>query len=65
MSAGARVEELRAEARHLRQRRDLYRAKSYGPRETDPARMRELEQACAAAEERLRHAEAAVRRPPA
>ncbi len=57
MSDDARLEKLRAEARHARQRRDLYKAKSYGPRDSDPGRMRELERAWAAAEERLRHAE--------
>lgn len=47
------VQELRADARYHRERRDLYRAKSYGPRETSPARLRELELACETAESRL------------
>lgn len=48
-----RLEELRAEAAHRRQKVDLYRAKSYGPRETSPKRMRELEREADAAESRL------------
>jgi hypothetical protein len=48
-----RLEELRAEAAHRRRKVDLYRAKSYGPRETSPARMRELEREADAAEARL------------
>lgn len=52
-----RLEQLRAEARHHRERRDLYRAKAYGPRPTAPARLRELEQIAAAADARLRAAE--------
>lgn len=48
--------ELEAQARHARQRVDLYRAKMYGPRPTDPAELRELERIHHAAEERLRHA---------
>lgn len=38
-----RLDELRAQAQYARQRRDLYKAKSYGPRMTSPVRMRELE----------------------
>jgi hypothetical protein len=52
-----RLEQLRAEARHHRERRDLYRAKAYGPRPTTPARLRELEKVADAAEARLRAAE--------
>jgi len=59
-----RLDELRAETRHARERRDLYRAKSYGPRETSPERLRELERTCDAAEQRLRHAEAESERAP-
>jgi hypothetical protein len=54
-----RVEELEAEARYARQRADLYRAKTYGPRPTSPARMRELARAAEGAEQRLRRARAA------
>ncbi len=57
MSAAAdRVDELRVLARFARQRRDLYRAKSYGARPSSEARLRELERECEQAEERLRHA---------
>ena len=52
-----KIEALSAEARYWRERRDLYRAKSYGPRSTSPARMRELEQAAEDAEGRLRRAQ--------
>jgi hypothetical protein len=51
------IEQLRAEARYARERRDLYRAKTYGPRPTSPARMRELERALETVEARLRRAE--------
>lgn len=51
-----RLRELEAEARHARERYDLYRAKMYGPRPTDPAEFRELERRWRAAAERLRHA---------
>ncbi|MFL5846232.1 MAG: hypothetical protein ACJ762_16210 [Solirubrobacteraceae bacterium] len=57
MAADHRLEELRAEARYHRQRYDLYKAKVQGPRETSPARLRELEHASALAAERLAHAE--------
>jgi hypothetical protein len=57
MAAGADIEQVRAEARYARERRDLYRAKMYGPRPTSPARMRELERALESAEARLRRAE--------
>lgn len=53
----SRMEELRAEAHHHRARLDLYRAKSYGPRETSAQRLRDLEKRSAAAEERLHAAE--------
>lgn len=59
----ARLEQLRAEARWHRDRRDLYRAKGYGGRPTSPARLRELERAAAQAEERLRAAEEGVTEP--
>lgn len=51
-----RIDELRAQANYHRQRAELYRAKSYGPRATTPTRLRELERTAAAAEARLRHA---------
>jgi hypothetical protein len=37
------VPRLEAEARYARERYDLYRARSYGPRPSDPGRLRELE----------------------
>jgi hypothetical protein len=57
MTSSRRIDELQVEARYHRERYDLYRAKAYGPRATSPARVRELERACQAAEARLRHAE--------
>jgi hypothetical protein len=53
------LDDLRVQARHARQRFDLYKAKAYGPRPTSPARLRELERVCEQAEARLRAAEAA------
>jgi hypothetical protein len=58
MAEPAHIEEVRAELAYLRQRRDLYRAKSYGPRPTTPERLRELERKVTQAEERLRALEA-------
>jgi predicted nucleic acid-binding Zn-ribbon protein len=52
-----RIDDLRAQARHARERRDLYQAKMYGSRPTTPVRMRELERELASAEDRLHHAE--------
>jgi hypothetical protein len=57
MTSSRRIDELQVEARYHRERYDLYRAKAYGPRATSPARLRELERACQAAEARLRHAD--------
>ena len=50
MEVNARLDELRAEARHRREQRDLYRAKMYGPRATSISRMRELERRLVSAE---------------
>ena len=55
-SRAARLDELQVQARHARQRFDLYKAKAYGPRLTSPARMRELERESARAEANLRFA---------
>lgn len=55
-----RVAELSAEARYARQRFDLYKAKSYGPRATDPTRLRKLGRATELAEARLRLAQTAT-----
>jgi hypothetical protein len=52
-AAGDRELDLRAQARHARERYDLYRAKAYGLRPTSPTRMRELEHECQQAEARL------------
>ncbi|HVF79278.1 MAG TPA: hypothetical protein VNA28_13355 [Solirubrobacteraceae bacterium] len=57
MSDPDHIVDLRAQARHARERFDLYRAKMYGLRPTSMTRMRELERACASADARLRHAE--------
>ena len=47
------TDELRELARYARSRRDLYRARSYGPRATSESRLRELERLCDQAQERL------------
>lgn len=60
--ADRRLESLRVQARYWRERRDLYRAKTYGPRPTSPARLRELERTAREAEARLKRAEALDRR---
>ena len=49
-----RTDERRALARYARRRRALYRARTYGPRETSATRLRELERECDQAEARLR-----------
>lgn len=51
------IAHLRAEARHARERYDLYRAKMYGSRPTSMTRLRELERVSEAAQARLLHAE--------
>jgi hypothetical protein len=57
MTAGSpRIEDLAAEARYHRQRYELYRAKTYGPRPTTLTRLRELERAHEGAATRLRKA---------
>jgi hypothetical protein len=57
MTALRRLEELRADARYHRERRDLSRAKIHGPRPTSPVRLKELERACDLSKARLRRAE--------
>jgi hypothetical protein len=47
---------LEAEARYARERYQLYRARAFGSRPTDPGRMRDLERACQRAATRLRRA---------
>jgi hypothetical protein len=56
MADSARIEYLRAEARYHRERYDLYRAKTYGPRLTTMRRLRELERAHQGADARHRRA---------
>ena len=55
------LDQLRATARHDRERRDLYRAKVHGPRPTTPDRLDELERASARSELRLERAEREAR----
>lgn len=38
----AHLRDLKASADHARERHDLYKAKSYGPKPTSPGRLREL-----------------------
>lgn len=52
-------ERLRDEARYRRERLELYRARLYGGRAVNPAKLRELERASEGAQARLRRAEAA------
>jgi len=49
-----RTEELRELASYARRRRDLYRARTYGPRETSATRLRELERESDQAQARLK-----------
>ena len=50
----ASIEALEAEARHARERYQLYKAKTYGPRPTSLTRLRELQRIHEGAEARLR-----------
>ena len=50
------VSKLEAEARYARERYQLYRARSFGSKPTDRARMRDLERSCQRAATRLRRA---------
>jgi hypothetical protein len=56
------IDHLRTEARYARERYQLYKAKTYGPRPTSDARLSELRRACERAEARLRAVEAEERR---
>ncbi len=49
-----RTGELRELAAHARRKRDLYRARTYGPRETSATRLRELERQSEQADARLK-----------
>ena len=51
-----RTADLANEARHAQERYDLYKAKTYGPKLTSPAKLRELQQASNLADQRLRSA---------
>ena len=53
MTSPSRLEELKADVRYRRERRDLYRAKMHGSRPTSPGHLRELERAFALSESRL------------
>jgi hypothetical protein len=53
------LDELEAEARYHRERLDLYKAKTYGPRLTSDTRLRELERMHSGAASRLRRAQQA------
>ena len=63
MTTAAHLEQLRAEAAYLRNRRDLYRAKVYGPRPAQVSRLEDLEREHKIAESRLRRAERETRTP--
>jgi hypothetical protein len=58
----ARLDELRVQALHARQRFDLYKAKAYGPRATSPSRLRELERQSAQAQAAFQFAQAEAKR---
>ena len=51
-----RTADLADDARHARERYDLYKAKTYGPKLTSPAKLRELQRASNLADARLRSA---------
>jgi hypothetical protein len=56
MTTANDLEQLRAEVAYRGQRRDLYRAKAYGPRATNSARLTELERDYELATSRLKRA---------
>jgi hypothetical protein len=51
------MEELQSEAQYHRERYQLYKAKTHGPRLTSATRLSELERRCQGADSRLRAAE--------
>lgn len=53
-SGSPSIAALEAEARYARERYELYRAKTYGPRPASLARLRELQRIHEGAEARLR-----------
>ena len=58
--AALALRELEAEARYARERFQLYNARSYSSRATNPARLRELERTSKLAQKRLERAKAAA-----
>ena len=58
------ITRLEAEARYARERHDLYRAKTYGPRRTNPSRLRGLARTAELAEQRLSLARSRSKRTP-
>lgn len=56
-----RIEQLRAEATHARQKADLYRARMLTGRPAEPSKLRELERIRDGAAARLAHAERELR----
>lgn len=64
MTTRKEVEQLRAEAQYRRERLDLYRAKTYGPRPTRASRLAELERDYELVAARLRKALAEAPDPP-
>jgi hypothetical protein len=59
-SGSPSMQALEAEARYARERYQLYRAKSYGPRPTSEARLRELQRISEGADARLQRARRAL-----
>jgi len=57
MTSLRRLDELKADTHHHRDRRDRYRAKMYGPRPASLVHLKELERVCVLSESRLRRAE--------
>lgn len=56
LTAERRIADLDAEARHARERLQLYRARSYGPRDSSARRLDELQRTSDAAESRVAQA---------
>ena len=57
MTSPVHLDELKLDARHHRDRRDLYQAEMYGSRPANLVRLKELERAWVLSEARLRTAE--------
>ncbi len=56
------LDDLRVNSRYARERYQLYRAKTHGPKPTSEARLRELQRSFEQAEDRLHGAEAEEQR---